>query len=47
MTPSTTVAKFCMPRAFGWNGAAAVVGTIGSIHRVPEPEHVLWALLGV
>ena len=36
-----------MPRAFGWNGAAALPGTSGSTQRVPEPLHASLPRLAV
>ena len=36
-----------MPRALGWNGAAALPGTSGSTQRVPEPLHASLPRLAV
>ena len=36
-----------MPRALGWNGAAALPGTSGSTQRVPEDLHASRPMLAV
>jgi hypothetical protein len=44
---ATTCAIPASPRAFGWNGAAACVGSSGSTHFVDDGLHASWPMLAV